>query len=89
MELGLDRAGAGEEETDALLVHERWHRVFLLACHVQRLPARYEHVEVGAGAEQGGDLACGLHDLLEVVEEQEQSLVCDVLGETVRGADGL
>ena len=38
---------------------------------------------VGAGSEQIGQPGCGVDDVLEVVEEEQQQLVCEVLGEAV------
>ena len=88
-EVGLDRPCSGQEEADALLVDEGRHRVLLLAPDVQRPPARHEHVEVGTGGEQAGDVGGRRDDLLEVVEEQEHRSIGDVVGETVLGPERL
>jgi hypothetical protein len=63
--------------------------VFLLAGYVQRLAARHEQVKVGARRKERRELARRLEQVLEVVEEQEQPLVGDVLGEAVLRAERL
>ena len=65
------------------------YRVLLLAADVKRLPARDEEVEVGAGSQEVREFGSGLDQVLEVVEEQQQVLVGDVLGESVLGAERL
>ena len=85
----IDRAGARQEERLSVAFGERGHGVGLLAADAQALPARDEHVEVGAGGEERRELGRRLHDLLEVVEEAEHRLVRDVLGEAVLGAERL
>ena len=72
LEPRVDGPCPGQEEADRLLVRERRHRVLLLPRQAERLPARHEQDEVRAGGEHLGDPGCGLHDLLEVVEQQEQ-----------------
>jgi len=47
---------------------------------VQWLAARHQQIEVWAASEERGELGCRLDDLLEVVEEEEKLLVCDVGG---------
>ena len=77
LEARLDRASAGNEEADALLRHERRHRILPLAAHVQRLAARHEHGETRAGSHEPGDLDGCLDEMLEVVEQEEQPLLAD------------
>ena len=81
LEAGIDGPRAGEEEADPFLRRERRHGVLLLAGQVKRLPARDQQLEAGAGAEQLPQRAGRLDHLLEVVEQDEQPLVADVLGE--------
>ena len=70
------------------MLRRHWrHWIGLLATHAQPLPARDEHVEIGAGADERRQLGRRLHHLLEVVEEAEHRLVLDVLGEAVLGAE--
>ena len=67
---------------------ERGHRVLLLAREVERLAARDDQAEVGAGRKWAGESCGRVEEVLEVVEEQEEVLVGDVLGEAVVGSDG-
>ena len=67
---------------------ERGYRILLLAREVERLAARHHQTEVGAGGKWAGELCGRVEEVLEVVEEQEQVLVGDVLGEAVVGSDG-
>ena len=70
--VGLDCPCTCQKEADALLVHEGWHWVLLLAGDMKRLPARDEQVEPRTSGEQSCDIRGCVHDLLEVVEDEEQ-----------------
>ena len=71
-EARLHRSGSGDEEADCFLVLERRHRILLLAREAQRLAARDEQVEPSACGEKIGQLARCIHDLLEVVEQEQE-----------------
>ncbi len=79
-EVGLHRSRPSQEEADALLANQRRHQVLLFAGEVEWLAARHQQIEAWAAGEKRGELGCRLDDLLEVVEEEEKLLVCDVGG---------
>src|SRR6185437_6453897 len=72
LEVGNRGSRARVEELDCLLLDERRDRVFLLAGHMQRLPAGDEDVQIRARCDQLSNARAGLYDLLEVVKEKEQ-----------------
>jgi hypothetical protein len=74
------RARSGKEKLNAIRNIEGWNEICLLAAKLEELTARHQHVEVGAGCHHSPDLRGGLDDVLEVVQQQQQALVCDVLG---------
>jgi hypothetical protein len=86
-ERGSDRAPALDEEDLGVGVAKRLNRVAPLRLDMERLAARDEHFRVRRAADQRRYRRCRLDDLLEVVEEHEQPLVCDVFDQAVVGAD--
>ena len=76
---------ASPQEADGLLGYERRHRVLLLGADVQRLAARHQHAEVGAGPEQAGHPGGRIPEVLKVVEQEEQRLVADVCCQAALG----
>jgi len=81
------RARPRDEQLLSVLRLERRHRVCLLAGEPKQLAARHDQLSVRAGGEHVGELRSCLDQMFEVVEEQEQRLVRDPLGEPVRGAE--
>ncbi len=79
----------GEEELGSVLGLERGDRVRLLGRKAEQLAAGDEQLQVGAGCEQLGQPGSGLDDVLEVVQEEQQRLVGDVLGQAVLGPERL
>jgi hypothetical protein len=67
-------------------VHERRHCVVLLASDVERLAAGHEQAESRTGAEQIGNTGRRLHDVLEVVEEEEHRPIAEVVCQLLLGA---
>ena len=67
---------------------KRLNGVASLRLDVERLAARDEHLRVGRAADQRRHRRRGLDDLLEIVEEHEQALACDVVDQAVVGTDG-
>ena len=63
-------------------------RVLLLARDVEDRPARDEHLDVRRGAQQVGDDRGGRDDLLEVVEDEQEALVAQPVGERIRRSAG-
>ncbi len=61
----------------------------MLGAHAEALPAGHEELQVGAGREQAGDVRGSSDEVLEVVEQQQQPLAGDVLGEPLLCADCL
>ena len=88
MKPGSDGRARGEE-LDGVVLGERRDGVLLLAGDAQGLPARHDSRRLGQAASRSASSRCGLDHVLEVVEEQEQLLVGDVLGEAVLGSDRL
>jgi hypothetical protein len=64
-------------------VREAGNGVLVLTAEVEQLTARDQHVEVRALTEQPRNVRRCAHDLLEVVEQQEELLVPDVRDEAV------
>ena len=87
-EVGLDRAGPLEEERGGLVL-ERRDRVLVLAREVERLAAGGEDAKLGAGGEQLPELAGGVEDLFEVVEDEQGALSGQGCGEVPVSAERL
>jgi len=79
----LGRECASREELDALGRRERRHRVGLLALDLKERPTRHEHAQVRARREQLGHVPRCRDQVLEVVEQQQQPLVRNVIGQAV------
>ena len=80
---GLSRTSSSEEELHSILGLERRNRVRLLARQAQELAAGDNLQEVRARGRELGEAGCRLDEMLEVVEQKEQALVGDVLGQPV------
>ena len=78
-----------EEELGSIVGLERRNGVRLLGRKAEQLAAGDEQMQVGAGCEQLSQPFGSLDDVLEVVEEQQQRLVGDVLGDAVCGPERL
>ncbi len=77
--------GAGAEEIERLELRQRRHGILDFPPDAQQLAARHQETEVRAGLEQRRELRGGVHQLLEVVEQQEQLALADVLGQAALG----
>ena len=80
-ELDAGRSDPLVEERDRVRLAQRQDDVLALAGEVERLPARDEQRELGAGGEELRELGRGRKQVLEVVEQEQQPLGADVLGE--------
>ena len=78
-----------EKELGSVVGLERRNRVRLLGRKAEQLAAGDEQLQVRAGCEQLGQPFGSLDDVLEVVQEEQQRLVGDVVGESVRGPERL
>ncbi len=67
---------------------ERRDGVHLLAANSQRLPAGDDDLQPRCDGEELGDAGPGFDDLFEVVEDEEQLLVAQAVGEHVEGSAG-
>ena len=87
----LDTRGSDplEEEGDGVRLTQRQDDVLAFSGEMKRLSARHEQAEVGTGSQELGELGRGCYDVLEVVEQEEQALRADVLGEFLGGAENL
>jgi hypothetical protein len=54
---------------------ERWDGVHVLAAYVQRLAAGHQQLEPWAAGEELDRSGCGRHDLLEVVQDEQDALL--------------
>ena len=84
----LHSRGSLDEQGDGVAVRQRLDRVALLRFDLQRLPARDQRLRVGRLRQERRDRRRGLHDLLEVVEQEQQALAPDVVAHGAVGADG-
>jgi hypothetical protein len=70
-EVRLDGLRALLEERHGLVAPHRGHRELVLGCDGQRLAAGDQDLELGACADERGDIACGVDEMLEVVEDEQ------------------
>ncbi len=75
----VERAGVGVAREG-----EWGDRVLPFAADLERLPARDQNREAGAGREEIDDIGRGIDNLLEVVEDQEHVLVVKAAGKASR-----
>ncbi len=78
---GADDVRRRERPVAGLREGERRHREHLLAPDLERLPARHENLQSLRALEERGDVAGGLHHLLEVVEQEQNVPRPELLGE--------
>ena len=68
----VDAPCALNEESDSVGSVELADREFLLRADSQRCPTRHDDLDVGPGAlEQRVDMRCRRHQVLEIVEDQQ------------------
>ena len=92
LEVGFDRPCPLDEERDRSSVDElrqrgevlqvrqrqRCHRILLLATQLEPGAAGHQHLQAGRRLEQVGDEGRGAHDLLEVVQQNQQAPVAQI-----------
>jgi hypothetical protein len=88
-ERAADCAGALDEERRRLVRREWVERVLALAGEAQRRAARDEDAELARRGEQRREPRCGVEQVLEVVEHEQQPLPAQVLDQVFARADGL
>ena len=76
---------AREEQLEAVVVDERWHRVLGLGRHVQALAARRQNPKSRAFRHEVAHERGGGDQPLEVVEHEQQLAVAEAAHERVRG----
>jgi hypothetical protein len=69
--------GTEAEQLDRVRLGEREHFVLDLAAHAKELPRRHEHLQMRTRLDESRNVARGLDDMLEVVQQQQQLLVAD------------
>jgi hypothetical protein len=89
VEIRLNGPRARQKEGDALVACKGRDRVLLLAAQVQSLTARHEHAEPRTRHQHVRETRRRGDHVLEVVEEQQEALVTDVVGEVALGAERL
>jgi hypothetical protein len=80
-EAGIHRPRALAEELDRRRLGQRPERVLVFRADAQRLPARADENELRTRFEQRRQRRRGFDDLLQVVEEEQELLVAQVIGE--------
>jgi hypothetical protein len=78
LEVRHHAAGAGGEEELSVLEPQRLDRIRLFRRHVQRLAAGHEDFHVRRACDEGRHDRRGLHQLFEVVKQDEHLLAADV-----------
>ena len=86
---GRDESRALDEENEASSIGQRLDGVTLLAFDAAAARGSSRAPSVRRTREERGDRRCGLDDLLEVVEQDEQPLAGHVLDQGVVGADAM
>ena len=79
----ISRARPGGKELRRILRLEGRDGIGLLAGQPQQLPARHEKPKLRAGGEQPREVAGRIDQMLEVVEDEQESTVGDSFGEAV------
>ena len=79
----ISRARPGGEELRRILRLEGRDGIGLLAGQPQQLPARHEKPKLRAGGEQPREVVGRIDQVLEVVEDEQESTVGDSFGEAV------
>ena len=57
---------------------ERRHRILVLTCEVQTLPAAHQHLQIRARLQQIRNRRCRLGHLLKVVQQERQVLITQI-----------
>ncbi len=78
LEVRAHGAGALDEEKHSLRAGERRHRILALGRDPQGPPARHQHLEPLARAEEDGEDLRGRADVFEVVEYDEHAPVAEL-----------